>query len=139
VGRRPGLAAVVPACTSGGGSGGDAGGTEAGPAPDCVLMPELTEGPFYLDLDLVRSDIAEGRPGLALDLRVRVVDADACEPIEGAAVDLWHCDAERAYSGVQGVEGETDCRGIQLTDPEGVAEFRTIFPGGTQGEPCTST
>ena len=56
-------------------------------------MPELTEGPYYLDLDLVRSDIAEGRPGLPLDLRVAVVDADACEPIEGAAVDVWHCDA----------------------------------------------
>jgi protocatechuate 3,4-dioxygenase beta subunit len=64
---------------------------------------------------------------------VRVVDADACDPIEGAAVDLWHCDAEGAYSGVEGAEGETFCRGIQLTDAAGAAEFRTIFPGWYTG------
>ena len=31
-----------------------------GPAsgtPDCVLQREVTEGPYYLDLDLVRRDI----------------------------------------------------------------------------------
>jgi protocatechuate 3,4-dioxygenase beta subunit len=96
-------------------------------------MPELTEGPYYLDLDLVRSDITEDRPGLPLDLRVSVVDADACEPIEGAAVDVWHCDAGGAYSGVEGAAGETFCRGVQLTDASGVAEFRTIFPGWYTG------
>jgi protocatechuate 3,4-dioxygenase beta subunit len=96
-------------------------------------MPELTEGPYYLDLDLVRSDITEGRSGLPLDLRVNVVDAGSCEPIEGAAVDVWHCDAEGAYSGVQGAEGETFCRGVQMTDASGLAEFRTVFPGWYTG------
>jgi protocatechuate 3,4-dioxygenase beta subunit len=131
-----GLAAVIPACTGESGSSGTtAGATTAGAAagPDCVLMPELTEGPYYLDLDLVRSDITEGRPGLPLDLRVNVVDAGSCEPIEGAAVDVWHCDAEGAYSGVQGAEGETFCRGVQLTDASGLAEFRTVFPGWYTG------
>jgi protocatechuate 3,4-dioxygenase beta subunit len=133
-----GLAALVPACADDGGSAAPttttASGTEATAAsPDCVLMPELTEGPYYLDLDLVRSDLTEDRPGLPLDLRVAVVDADACEPIEGAAVDVWHCDAEGAYSGVQGAEGETFCRGVQMTDASGVAEFRTVFPGWYTG------
>jgi protocatechuate 3,4-dioxygenase beta subunit len=133
-----GLAALVPACADDGGSAAPttttASGTEATTVgPDCVLMPELTEGPYYLDLDLVRSDITEDRPGLPLDLRVTVVDADACEPIEGAAVDVWHCDAEGAYSGVQGAEGQTFCRGVQMTDASGVAEFRTVFPGWYTG------
>ena len=96
-------------------------------------MPELTEGPYYLDLDLVRSDITEGGPGLPFDLRVDLVDAGSCEPLEGAAVDVWHCDAEGAYSGVQGAEGETFCRGVQLTDATGTAEFRTVFPGWYTG------
>jgi protocatechuate 3,4-dioxygenase beta subunit len=136
-----GLAAFVSACA--GDDGGSAtpatstgGTTTDAPAtatPDCVLMPELTEGPYYLDLDLVRKDIAEERPGLPLDLRVTVVDAAACEPIESAAVDVWHCDAEGAYSGVQGAEGETFCRGVQMTDAAGVAEFRTVFPGWYTG------
>jgi protocatechuate 3,4-dioxygenase beta subunit len=132
-----GLAAVVPACaTRGDGSSATAVSTDGATtvaAPDCVLMPELTEGPYYLDLDLVRGDIAEGRPGLPFDLRVTVVDADACEPVEGAAVDVWHCDADGEYSGVQGAEGETFCRGVQMTDASGVAAFRTVFPGWYTG------
>ncbi len=136
-----GLVTFVTACASDGGSAPVAATTAAGAstetaataAPDCVLMPELTEGPYYLDLDLVRSDITEGRPGLPLDLRVNVVDAGSCEPIEGAAVDLWHCDAEGAYSGVQGAEGETFCRGVQVTGADGAAEFRTVFPGWYTG------
>jgi protocatechuate 3,4-dioxygenase beta subunit len=134
-----GLAAFASACTSDDDSAGStAPGTSATeataePAPDCVLMPELTEGPFYLDIDLLRSDIAEGRPGLPLDLRVRVVDAEACEPIEDAAVDIWHCDAEGAYSGVPGTEDATFCRGVQLTDSAGAADFRTVFPGWYAG------
>ena len=130
-----GLAALGSACAGDDGdSAAPATSTATGTAaPDCVLMPELTAGPYYLDLDLVRSDIAEGRPGLPLDLRVRVVDAEACEPIERAAVDVWHCDARGAYSGVEGAEGETFCRGVQLTDAAGVAEFRTVFPGWYTG------
>ena len=135
-----GFAAVVSACTGDGDPAGQtptaaATATDTGAAaePDCVLMPELTEGPYYLDLDLVRSDIGEGRPGLPLDLRVSVVDAEACEPVEGAAVDLWHCDAEGVYSGVEGAEGETFCRGVQMTDADGVVAFRTVFPGWYTG------
>ena len=128
-----GVAAVVSACTRDDGPAAETVAADPPAAPDCLLMPELTEGPYYLDLDLVRSDISEGRPGRPLDLRVNVVDADACEPLEGAAVDIWHCDAEGAYSGVQGAEGETFCRGVQLTDATGVAEFRTVFRGWYTG------
>jgi len=126
-----GLAAVVPGCAD-----DDPGATPttsvAQDPADCVLMPELTEGPYYLDLDLVRRDITEGRPGVPFDLAVTVVDADSCEPIEGAAVDVWHCDAEGVYSGVQGDSG-TFLRGVQMTGADGVASFRTIFPGWYTG------
>jgi protocatechuate 3,4-dioxygenase beta subunit len=128
-----GLAAVASACSRDDGSAAGTVAADPTAAPDCILMPELTEGPYYLDLDLVRSDITEGRPGRPLDLRVNVVDTDACEPLEGAAVDIWHCDAGGAYSGVEGAQGETFCRGVQLTDTEGTAEFRTVFPGWYTG------
>jgi protocatechuate 3,4-dioxygenase beta subunit len=123
-----GLAAILPGCAD-----DDPAATPStqGTA-DCVLMPELTEGPYYLDLDLVRSDITEGRPGVPFDLAVTVVDADSCEPIEGAAVDVWHCDAEGAYSGVEGDSG-TFLRGVQMTGADGVASFQTIFPGWYTG------
>ena len=100
-----GLAAVLPGCADDDQTTTPATTTAAttgGAAADCVLMPELTEGPYYLDLDLARRDITEGRNGVPFELAVTVVDAGSCEPIEGAAVDVWHCDAEGAYSGVEG-------------------------------------
>jgi protocatechuate 3,4-dioxygenase beta subunit len=61
-----------------------------------------------------------------------VVDVSSCRAIRGAAVDIWHCDAAGAYSGVQGSD-ETFLRGIQRTDARGVAVFRTIYPGWYPG------
>ena len=93
----------------------------------CVLTPEQTEGPYYVDGEKVRRDIREGRPGLKLLLRTTVVDASTCKPIKGAAVDVWHCDAGGTYSGVNGNTG-TFLRGIQRTDAKGLATFVTRLP-----------
>ena len=110
-----------------------AGGTKS--IPDCVLTPEQEEGPFYIDLARVRRDIVEDRPGVPLALAVTVVDANTCEPIRDAAVDVWHCDALGLYSGEpsEGSEGASFLRGIQLTDRNGLAEFATIYPGQYPG------
>ena len=62
------------------------------------LAAETTEGPYYLDLNLVRSDLREDRKGAQLELAFTVVD-EAGKPIPNAAVDVWHCDADGAYSG----------------------------------------
>jgi protocatechuate 3,4-dioxygenase beta subunit len=134
-----GLAVLIPGCANDDSSEGSAAATTVAPTttaatttPDCVLTPELTDGPYYLDLDLMRRDITEGRSGLPFDLAVKVVDAESCEPIEDAVVDVWHCDAEGVYSGVQGDDG-TFLRGVQVADGTGTASFRTIFPGWYAG------
>ena len=112
-----------------------------------VLSPELTEGPYYLPLELIRQDITEGKPGLPLRLRVAVVDlANGCAPLPDAAVDIWHCDAQGYYSGVEGNPGGnasseagagaaagTFLRGVQPTGADGLAEFLTIYPGWYSG------
>jgi protocatechuate 3,4-dioxygenase beta subunit len=105
----------------------------------CKLVPEQTEGPFYADLDLVRRDITEARPGHALRLGVQVVDA-ACEPLPGALVDIWHCDIDGDYSaftdgsgGDDEGEGTRFLRGTQVANDDGIAEFRTIYPGWYTG------
>lgn len=41
-------------------------------APGCVTSPEETQGPYYFDIDSIRSDITEDRPGLPLELMIRV-------------------------------------------------------------------
>jgi protocatechuate 3,4-dioxygenase beta subunit len=108
----------------------------------CVLIPEETEGPYPLDLsgseEFLRSDIAEGRPGVPLTLTLSLVDVNAgCAPISGARVDVWHCDADGVYSGYSqpGTDtiGETFCRGIQVSDDNGQVTFQTIYPGWYQG------
>jgi len=115
------------------GCGGE--GSSAAYAASCRLTPESTEGPFYLDLRKLRSTISEGKAGLRLDLRIRVVNAETCKPIEDVAVDLWHTDAAGRYSGIasEGTTGKTFMRGIQLTDATGLARLRTIYPGWYDG------
>jgi protocatechuate 3,4-dioxygenase beta subunit len=99
----------------------------------CVLAPEATEGPFYVEDARVRRNITEGRPGVPLTARLGVVDVSTCRAIRGAAVDIWHCDAAGAYSGTGADADERFLRGVQRTDAKGVAVFRTIYPGWYPG------
>ena len=97
----------------------------------CPLTPSQTEGPFYFDPRLARSDIREGRPGILLRLRLQVVGADDCAAFGDARVDIWHCDAAGQYSGYDSERsaGETFLRGTQLADAQGIVSFSTIYPG----------
>ena len=109
--------------------------TAATAARSCKLTPEVTEGPFYVALDKIRKDITEGRPGVPLTLRIRVIDTKRCAPIHGAAVDVWHCDAGGLYSdeSSNGTAGQTYLRGVQLTNKKGYATLKTIYPGHYTG------
>jgi len=113
----------------------EAGAGPAGVASgvvSCVLAPEQTEGPYYLDDQKLRRDITGGKRGVPLALRLTVVDVSTCRAIRAAAVDVWHCDAAGTYSGVQGDTG-TFLRGVQRTDGKGFALFRTVYPGWYPG------
>lgn len=154
-----GTAAFLAACTPAGGTSTASAGASAGASasasaaataiasaavasalPSCVVVPELTEGPYYVDVELERSDIrtntadgvaAEGAP-LTIEWLVSQADGSACMPMEGAIVDVWHCDALGVYSDVQGNTGNF-LRGFQRTDANGTATFQTIYPGWYQG------
>jgi len=105
----------------------------------CVLTPEAGEGPFYLDPNLVRSDMTSGQPGAPLSLALQVVRAGDCATLADARVDVWHADALGLYSGyaeqsgVGGVSteaaaGQQYLRGTQFTDADGRVRFRTVYP-----------
>jgi protocatechuate 3,4-dioxygenase beta subunit len=115
------------------------------PGLACVVRPEQTEGPYFVDERLNRSDIrtdpTDGRvsPGtpLALTLLVSRLNAGDCQPLPDAQVDLWHCDAQGVYSDVQepGFDtiGKKFLRGHQATDAQGEARFVTVYPGWYPG------
>ena len=115
--------------------------------PSCVVRPAQTEGPYFVDTKLDRSDIrsdpADGAicdgAALRLGFQVSRLDGAACAPLAGALVDVWQCDAQGVYSGVKDINGFFDTtgkqflRGHQITGRDGRAEFRTIYPGWYQG------
>jgi protocatechuate 3,4-dioxygenase beta subunit len=105
----------------------------------CALLPESTAGPFALDEQLDRRDITEGYPGHPMRLGLRVLD-EACAPVAGAAVEIWHTDASGDYSaftdngdGLDEGPGTTFMRGTQTADADGIVEFLTIYPGWYRG------
>ncbi|MFE1290501.1 intradiol ring-cleavage dioxygenase [Streptomyces sp. NPDC058751] len=105
----------------------------------CTLTKEMTEGPYYLDGQLVRSDVTEGKAGAPLKLVLTVVDDDTCVPIGNALVEIWHCDALGEYSGFVGNNGHSEpddgtfLRGGVLTNTSGVANITTLYPGWYRG------
>lgn len=118
---------------------------DRGALAGCVVRPALTEGPYYVEEDLNRSDIrsdpgtgtlSEGAP-LALAFGVSRVATAGCVPLAGAVVDVWHCDALGAYSDVADAgfdtRGQKFLRGYQVTDGDGMARFTTIYPGWYPG------
>ena len=115
-------------------------GTDPRALAECVLFPTDMAGPFPMDLSQdatkFRTIINEDRVGAPLHLTLQVVNVnDNCNPIPNARVDLWHNDAMGDYSGFStfGTEGETWCRGIQMTDINGVVRFETVYPGWYPG------
>ena len=113
--------------------------------PRCIGRPEQTEGPYFLDTKLNRSNIRsdpsdgslmDGIP-LLLEFHVSQITPQSCAPLPGAIVDVWHCDARGIYSGVRdphfNTVGKKFLRGYQVTDDAGTARFTTIYPGWYPG------
>jgi protocatechuate 3,4-dioxygenase beta subunit len=116
------------------------GGVGSAGERDCALTPTQAEGPFFFDTRLERSDIREGRDGVELRLSLRLLDAADCTPLEGALVEIWHADADGAYSAFDvadgngaNLAGQTFLRGFQRSNAAGRVEFRTIYPGWYPG------
>ena len=115
-------------------------------SPAYLLSPEQIAGPYFRNPRLIRRNISEGLDGIPLVLRLTIVDAMTGEPVTGAIVDIWHCNARGAYSGwskinpdqevdvadigaIPRTDDDTYLRGGQFTDHKGVVRFTTIYPG----------
>jgi protocatechuate 3,4-dioxygenase beta subunit len=111
----------------------------------CAVRPSLTEGPYFVDEKLNRSDIrsdtisgaVKGGALFALAFNVGRIQSNACAALQGVQVDVWHCDASGVYSDATdpgfNTKGQNWLRGYQVTDANGTARFTTIFPGWYAG------
>jgi len=111
----------------------------------CVVRPRQAEGPYFTDTQLnrrdIRSDPTTGlvSSGIPLQLTIHIFQRhqESCQPLRGAVVDVWHCDASGIYSNVSdraaNTVGQKFLRGFQVTDDNGRVEFLTIYPGWYPG------
>ncbi|MEV6286286.1 intradiol ring-cleavage dioxygenase [Kribbella sp. NPDC051770] len=141
--------------TTANGSTGTSPSTSTSTTPsttDCVdEIPEETAGPYpgdgsngpnvLTESGIVRSDLTRSfgastgtATGVPLTVELTIQDADKCAALPGAAVYLWHCDAQGRYSLYsEGAENENYLRGVQAADASGKVTFTTIFPAAYQG------
>jgi protocatechuate 3,4-dioxygenase beta subunit len=138
----PSASPSAAASTAAAATASTAGGVVA--VPSCIVRPAVTEGPYFVDEKLNRSDIRSdpatgaGKPGTGLTLTFNVATVGAsCTALANAQVDVWHCDALGVYSDASdrsfNTVGQKFLRGYQLTDAGGKAAFTTIYPGWYQG------
>lgn len=126
--------------TGGTDNGSGTGGTDAA---NCVVAPSETEGPFptHTPSGLVRSDITSDRTGVPLNIDITIENVnDDCNLLEGAIVDIWHCDKDGNYSEYGGTGMQQTnytnvsfLRGRQTTNADGLVAFTSIFPGWYTG------
>ena len=106
---------------------------------NCTLTPETTEGPYWVDNRLRRTDVSEDQDGVPLKLSLSVYEAtEACNPYSGGVVDIWQANALGLYSDEPeqpraDTGGQTFLRGCQISGDDGRVEFQTIHPGWYEG------
>ncbi|WP_228235173.1 intradiol ring-cleavage dioxygenase [Allomuricauda sp. M10] len=110
--------------------------SDTGTVDSCEVTPTETEGPYptHNPENYERVNIVGDRTGIDLDLNITIRNVnDSCNVLEGAIVDVWHCDKDGNYSEYSGFTSNHFLRGRQSSDTNGLVEFATIFPGWYNG------
>ncbi|MEL6341505.1 MAG: hypothetical protein AAFV53_00125 [Myxococcota bacterium] len=93
---------------------------------ECDLTDEDIEGPFYREDVPIRSNLdLYNEDAQRLTFDGQITD-EACAPLEGAVVEIWHADAAGGYDNDT---IEHRYRGQVATDADGRYQFQTIVPG----------
>ena len=135
----------------GGGAGGErpagiprAQAASSSALPSCVVRPAQTQGPYFVDERLNRSDIrsdpASGKVEAGTPLTLALSGdtgrrSGGCKSLAGVQVDVWQANALGHYSDIGGeqTKGQRFLRGYQMTDAQGMATFQTVYPGWYNG------
>ncbi|KAL0067084.1 hypothetical protein AAF712_005871 [Marasmius tenuissimus] len=127
-------------------SSGSASSTSTAEAPHystlqnttCIMAPEVTEGPYYINNEMVRQDLREDQSGVTLILDIGVMDVSTCTPMDDVFVEIWAANATGVYGGYptslgpppgESGGGSTDAPTSSMSAP----------PGGGGGGPMGTT
>jgi len=133
----------------------------AGQGPFMLHELEVDEDISLYRQDIRGRYNTDAEPGVELQLHLRILDGseDGCNtvPVKDVEVYVWNTDAQGFYSGfgtrgtnteqnpdsmyagvpskddLDTVDNDRFCRGVQLSDENGIVSFRTIFPGWYNG------
>ncbi|PAV20642.1 aromatic compound dioxygenase [Pyrrhoderma noxium] len=107
----------------------------------CVATPEVDEGPYYINNELVRQNLIEDQKGVLLRLDIAVLDVATCEPLPNAFVEIWSANATGYYGGFENTvlgpppgKGKTPDRGPH-PPPDGDDEPFPPSPPGRRPHP----
>jgi protocatechuate 3,4-dioxygenase beta subunit len=145
--------AACGASSSSGGSGSTAAtGTTSSTTTTTSEIPDETAGPYpgdgsngpnvLAESGVVRQDISKSfgdasgvAEGVPTTVQMTLLDvAGGGKPLAGAAVYLWHCTRDGAYTLYDDSTGDENyLRGVQETDSDGKLTFTTIFPAAYMG------
>jgi len=117
-------------------SSGASSSSSGSASSSCSVTPEGEIGPYFADDSASGFDRSDIQTGVPLSLSIYIVDTENdCAALEGAQVDIWHCNAAGVYSDIaaESTTSETWLRGYQLSDSNGLVSFSTIIPGWYEG------
>ncbi|GAM90901.1 hypothetical protein ANO11243_089470 [Dothideomycetidae sp. 11243] len=109
----------------------------------CILAPEVTFGPYWVEGEYYRSDVVDGQPGVPIHLEYQYIDVNTCTtPTSELYIEHWSANSTGVYSGViaSGNGDDSDLTNIDKTFlrgvtkvEDGVGTFDAIFPGHYSG------
>lgn len=109
----------------------------------CILAPEVTFGPYYVEGELFRSNVLDGQKGVHVHLEYQYIDVSTCKaPTKQLYIETWSANATGVYSGViangnGNYEDKTNInknflRGVTKVE-DGIGSFDALFPGHYSG------
>lgn len=104
----------------------------------CSADSELTEGPYFVREEYIRSDLTDGYPGIPLELTLKIYDVNTCSLAnQGLVVELWGSNSFGQYAGMTGISPDTGrlvgtCLNTSKTDVSACLTDLYTFNRGVQ-------
>ncbi|KAH7091822.1 aromatic compound dioxygenase [Auriculariales sp. MPI-PUGE-AT-0066] len=77
---------------------------EVSPLALCTMVGQTTEGPYYINNELFRTNVTDGQAGVPLKLHLTIMDVATCAILPSAFVEIWSANATGYYRPFDGAD-----------------------------------